>query len=148
MHASQVNTTSREGQDTKSRPWESSCAPRTCSLPNPRLLYTVQPTQPLPGSEQDELHAAHPEALDEVLVAEDVAEEVLAALGHVEQRALLGVHVRHVQDQVREVRQGEGLYSTRGGARGSAECIVRGGRSGEPVGAEARGTSEGTYPCR
>ena len=61
----------------------------------------------LGGSEQDDLHAPFSQTIHDGFVAQHELEELLASFGHVEQRALLRVEVRDIEDEVGQMREGE-----------------------------------------
>ena len=61
------------------------------------LALKVTPRRSL---KQHQLHATLPQPLQDALVAEDMAEEVLSALGHIEEGTLFGIEMGDVEDEV------------------------------------------------
>lgn len=57
--------------------------------------------------EEDDLHPPFSESIHDGLVSQHELEELLPPFGHIEQRALLGVEVGDIEDEVREMIEGE-----------------------------------------
>lgn len=104
---------------------------RACAFPPtaPRIYWPLQRPS---SSEHDKLHLALAQPVPDRFGPEEL-EQVGARLGEVDERPLLRVEVRCVQDQVRQVRQVQRFCSAGDDEPGQKACPARGQREGGGV---------------